>query len=272
MSIGIMTVALNFPLRKVWVTFLNLDMFADIQKLRINVMILGLSGVVIKKDTKRIRRNHHRLAVKLVNYMIERPLLTAKKDKLKKREKLTILEQEELNQIESEINSSVNTKTQILNDIIFPAMADLTFFFECLSISPELEAIFGKDVRELFGVIRKDPELWNYGFMFKRLVTAMILGERMSLIPHDDDDRYYRSDDFTLRLTHILQEIILQKISLTPKFKIKKASMRILEDISRGLAWTELLASRVNDPREFKEPNRTFDFDTVKILGLKVGH
>ena len=228
----------------------------------------------IRKKAQYIERDSNGISTKLTDYMREKVYSIPRMYELEERRKLTLAEQKELKDIKSKLRTFgtlKNIKKEILNDIIFPAMADLTFFFECLSQSTELESIFGNDVRELLGVIRRDPKPWDYGFMFKRLVTAMIFGDRYSLIPRDDDDRYYRSVDFTIKLTHILQEIILQKVGLTPKFKMEKASLRIIHDINQGLAWTELLASRVNDPKEFKEPTRTFDFDTIKLLKLKVG-
>ena len=63
---------------------------------------------------------------------------------------------------------------KVLDGIIFPAMANLTYFLECIADYPEFQEIFEDDLKDLFG-IRNNSGTKHVGFMFKRLVKSALL-------------------------------------------------------------------------------------------------
>src|SRR5688500_1483707 len=66
-------------------------------------------------------------------------------------------------------NRSLRTrKVRVLNDIVFQAMADLTFFFQTISVYPELQVVFDNDVKDLLGIRRNTVQ--EYGFIFHSLL------------------------------------------------------------------------------------------------------
>lgn len=186
----------------------------------------------------------------------------------------------------------------ILPEILFPAMANLTFFFEATELFPELlsAGTLESDIKELLGIRRLNPRAYNYAFMFMSLISNMIMISRTS-------------EDFRLKLLHKLADIIWFKVTGLKLLETQSASSRVLEDIGRSTTWLEMLSSRVKDeydlsrlaPRYDKEeldklkddkerekkyieevdnqtlrdfemyvkqnsPSRTFDFDTKKLI------
>ena len=76
------------------------------------------------------------------------------------------------------VNGDVNEKSKryldtekvdLLNNYIFPSMANVIFFFRCMSRYPRLKARFENDVKDLLGVRRENPRPDNYGFIFSAL-------------------------------------------------------------------------------------------------------
>lgn len=189
----------------------------------------------------------------------------------------------ELGTIKKRSKTLKNTKMDILNEIIFPSMANLTFFFEAISDSLQLQEAFESDIRELLGIRRINPNPGNYAFMFDRLLRAILKG------------RVYEND-FRIKLIHQLQEIIYNKLYLLTYdiLNTDLAVRNVMEDVGRTMAWTEMISKRIKDEydytiqfserygksseervKAFNEsaaknmPHRTFDFDTTKILNLK---
>ena len=79
----------------------------------------------------------------LVNYIQEWLQLHQKKDALTQEGKeLSLAEQKRIRELD-------RMKVYIIDSIIFPAMADLTYFFESLSVSRKLSEAFDDDVVEL---------------------------------------------------------------------------------------------------------------------------
>ncbi len=171
--------------------------------------------------------------------------------------------------------------------LLFQAMADLTFFFESISVYPELRQEFKLQTMDLLGVRRDNPRNHknHYGFMFENLIGGMLtIGSS--------------EDDFRVRLIHILEGLIWLKVSGLNIFGTLNTSSRVLEDIGRPIAWTEMLASKIDDVYDFdilnhglkdqekypyggterqrnkafdddafqKRPARTFTFNTEELL------
>jgi hypothetical protein len=198
---------------------------------------------------------------RLIKYIKEKPLVQKRVNELKSRRSelevkasklLSAKEEKELRDIESKLiklKSKLGTfsdnKGEILDKIIFPSMANLTFFFEAVSMIEELN--FESDINELFGIRRDNPRTYDghnarsYAFMFKELVRGMIAINEMN------DEGNAGRIDFRLRLIHELQTLIFHKIHIQKILDSPKASSAVLDDILRAMAWTEMFASRVDD-------------------------
>lgn len=90
--------------------------------------------------------------------------------------------------------------------------------------------------------------------------------------------------DFRLILNHLAEKIVRKKVSASLRsgsasmnarrqwwvFNAEDANVHevILADLNRVLAWTGMLASRVDSQDVEEEAHRTFDFDTVMLLAI----
>lgn len=147
-------------------------------------------------------------------------------------------------------------KNRLLNNILFQAMADITFFFKEIGRHDELRKVFDEDIKELLGVKRDlprsyyelyinpdKPEVLDYGFMFWDLIAGMLLVST--------------EKDFRLRLIHKLQYIIWQKTSqyLSSVFESTNAQASIARDFTRILGWTEMLMFAMPERDEYRIPD-----------------
>jgi hypothetical protein len=182
----------------------------------------------------------------------------------KEMEKIDAAGDEFSNEINSQDKSLRTKKVRILNDIVFQAMADLTFFFNSIALHSELQSSFDNDIKDLLGVRRenlqgKPPE---YGFMLLSLLRSILI---IRDIEYKERPRN-KQDDFRLKLNHILQGIVFDKVrpSLIDIFKLQEAQIAVKDDFHRVWAWTGTLASNIDD--EQITPRRTFDFDVNELL------
>jgi hypothetical protein len=173
-------------------------------------------------------------------------------------------------------------KVYYLDKHIFPALANLAFFFEATAKHPELDDLYRNDIKDLLGIRRKKPSdkskpKPSCGFMFSDLLRNIL---KVSGSPFEKKEIL---KDYSLILNHRAEEIVRMKVarSLSSGQYSKGGIMeiipneanvhgRILGDFDGALAWTGMLASRVeNRPEDEEEPHRTFDFDTDNLLGVK---
>ena len=138
-------------------------------------------------------------------------------------------------------------KNYYLNKHVFPAMANLTFFFQATSLYPELRKEFQLQIYDLLGIRRLNPSSARnpYGFMFQALLDSIL---HMNQEP----------DDYRVRLLHIITDLVFYSVQNVRNI-IPSTGLMLHEDIGRAMAWTELLASRVKD---------VYDFD-ILIHGLE---
>jgi hypothetical protein len=82
-------------------------------------------------------------------------------------------------------------------------------------------------------------------------------------------DLRHQRDDFRLKLAHILQGVVLDKVNpfLPNVFENFKSQHIVWDDLARAWAWTEMLAYHVEDGRG--DPHRSFAFDTSNLLSSK---
>ena len=225
---------------------------------------------------------------KLRRYMWEKLQLEKKKAKSKdaggEGESLTTDESKRYNSLRTD-------KKRVLENIVFPSMANLIFFFECIYEEPILKKTFedDNDIQELLGIIRRTPNPDNYGIYFTRLLQAIL------------NFKEYNEKDFRLRLMHEAHKIItselIHKVCPPMYEKIRGISYllkNIDQDMARALGCTEMISKDVKEPYQFsilqlhegtepeiqrqnfaqhtriESPNRSLDVNTKVIL--KLGH
>jgi hypothetical protein len=179
-------------------------------------------------------------------------------------------------------NQIYRMKNYYLDKYIFPAMANLAFFFELTARDPELEKLYRDDIKDLLGIRRKKPSDESKpkplsGFMFQNLLHNIL---KVSGSPFE---RREIVKDYSLILNHRAEELVRKKVARSlPSGQYSKGGLFqtnlneanvhgvILGDFDRALAWTGMLASSVdNSTDDEEEPSRTFDFDIDKLLGIK---
>jgi hypothetical protein len=153
-------------------------------------------------------------------------------------------------------------KVLLLNKYIFPAMANLLFFFYYVSRYPELREVFDDDIEELLG-IRRDNTKHTYGFIFTALIQSILLiGLNNTAETH--------VKDFRLRLIQILQESIWAKVDLALHtiFKNPSAQQAVANDFNRVWGWTRMLAEQVEQQaqNEGSKLHRTINFSGIPPL------
>ena len=188
-------------------------------------------------------KNCHTPQAKLVHYLSEMSFLHARKTELElrgERERTDKLQQE-LESIKLDFRALQNKKIEVLDEIIFPSMANLVFFFEATSENQELAEVFESDMLDLLGIKRLNPssEYNHYGFIFENLISGIL-------------QMNSRKDDFRVRLIDILQELIFLKVSSLKILDTQKSTSMVTNDLQRAKAWTELLGSRINDLYDWK--------------------
>ena len=254
--IGIISVADNRPLTKVCVIFLN-SFITDIKYLLTLIPLDYMS----EHEAEENIHNSFSPTLELTEFLNERLQTSKQMDELYANEREIPLK---LNTK----NRSLNTrKVRILDKIVFQAMADLTFFFEAVARHPELQGTFENDIKNLLGVRYKDSQ--EYAFMFVKLLRSIMVikdEDSHSQDKEQDSELGRKQDGFRLKLIHILQGIVLDKVKpfLPNVFKNYKSERIVWDDLARAWAWTEMLAYPVEGERG--DPGRSFDFDTDKLL------
>jgi hypothetical protein len=182
-------------------------------------------------------------------------------------------------------------KVHYLDKHIFQAMADLMFFFQTVAQHKELQKVYEEDIKDLLGIRRAKPNELPYGFVFVQLISAILsLRTREYEFPNEDyeNDTLKIKRDYTLKLTHKLQEIVYDKLEryLMDVFDNLDAQKAVANDLSRVLGWVGMLASGVSDEHnarrvekdetrityhfeispDVNRPARTFDLDTINVL------
>ena len=153
-------------------------------------------------------------------------------------------------------NSLRARKNRILNEIVFQAMIDLTYFFGFIAEHLEMQKIFESDIKDLLGIMRSKPENYPSGFMFSSLIRSILLAK----------GKENQGRDFRLKLNQILVQIAMDKTVLSVNDSMMLARPMMQDDFMRVKIWTELLAQSVRD-RDLEDgaPNRGFDLDIEEL-------
>jgi hypothetical protein len=192
---------------------------------------------MVEKETLRKSMKYYAPDAQVVNHIQRRLQLSNTLKNLSDGEQIP-------KKIEREKAALSTQKTRILNEKIFQAMTDLTFFFGAVGKHTELQLEFNDDIKELLGVRRDNPKSTEYGFTFSALVGGMLLAYSGRT-----------EKDFRLRLTHDLQRIIWSKISqyMFKVFESEYTQNSISHDFGRVIGWTEMLMF-ASDKDEYRIP------------------
>lgn len=187
----------------------------------------------------------------LVNWFKERLKLIQKKKEfqLKKDagEKLP-------NSFYKKMKASGARKTEILDKIVFPSMANLIYFFEAITISPSLQNLFEKDIKNLLDPrFTKDfakssgSSLVTASHQFRKNSMARLISNALSL-KTEKKEKMFKS--FKIALLFQLQSIIRDNVEMllqeeyTSESQITKSAS---EDFDNTIGWLAFLARSLSD-------------------------
>jgi hypothetical protein len=203
---------------------------------------------------------------KLREYMVKRLQLLSQMDKL------NAAGEEFSSEIYANDRSLRTLKTRILDQIIFPAMANLSYFFEVISEHSELRVLFENDIKDLLGVRHNNPTLQLSGYIFYRLLSSILITGKHSGLRIQDimpERKKIEAEDYRLALADLAQQILYYKVdrSLPEIIDTPDARRNVLDDFDRVQGWTKMLAHRVDQTTIDEIPRRIFDFrQTSKSL------
>jgi hypothetical protein len=160
-------------------------------------------------------------------------------------------------------------KPYVLDNVIFPAMANLTYFFEALAVSKKLTEAFDDDVIELLDPSRaadaakfsgNDMRMSSIRFRnnnLARLVMSMVS------IHYDSSNPKKRLTDFRVGILYQLLNIVGDAMDdlLSTEFSFNQVWRSAYEDYTRMKGWLALLAISVEPPP--KEYDRVIGFTPI---------
>jgi hypothetical protein len=127
-------------------------------------------------------------------------------------------------------------KVHVLNNIIFPSMANLTVFLEYIAKNEELQTVFEDDLKELF--FGKDTEKSYAMIVFQRFIQSAITWNWK---------KKENANDFRLALISCLEHILFQYLNGIGAYLLDSTVNYVVsQDLSRVLAWAKLLARNVD--------------------------
>lgn len=158
------------------------------------------------------------------------------------------------------IKESSARKSQILDEVIFPSMANLIYFFECVNATPKMKELFEKDIINLLDLrkVKDSVNLVNEGSVpwvhtFEENNFARLIYNIMSF-----DTEWKDKIDFRVAVLYQLQLIInakvehLMKNEFGSEGQIAKSSK---VDFDNVVGWLAMMAKSIPDNLE-KDSNR----------------
>jgi len=157
---------------------------------------------------------------------------------LKKEENLRQTGKELSEDDKSERRNLDRHKVYILNNLIFPAMSNLTIFLEYIASNEKLQEVFDDDLERLFfGVSESSPKIKHP--VFGRFIDAAI---------NFNFNKKENIDNFRLALINIMQMIIFKNMISIASYKMDDTISNTIvgPDFGRACAWTNSFAANVN--------------------------
>ena len=199
----------------------------------------------------------------LVRYLEDRVTITNKKLKLRDAGE-TIPDE-----IEKNDSSLKKRKVEILDNHIFPSMANLVIFFEYVVKNPEIRELFEDDIKELFGYIKEQsiekkdhlpkPQYHDKtNNIIMRFLRSLLYGDFFNRDPNN----------FRLGLMSDIQYLIFENVvhltnkEFGPNSEVKKI---VINHMEQAVAWTGLYSSRYFKSREGKEDSEKEPHRPIKF-------
>lgn len=161
-------------------------------------------------------------------------------------------------EFQSRVRANDAKKVHILDKIIFPSMANLTFFLHWISSHREIQSVYENDLKDLLGVTRNNPNPENYAFMLDTIVHSILNTDGIK-----DDEK--RNKNFRIALIHKIQQILsihFQRLitEYSPEFWPLMDT-----DMNRILGYTSLISKDVfqKDHEDSEDPSRTFPLEVI---------
>ena len=200
----------------------------------------------------------------LIDWFQKRLILEhERKDFIQKGEKPT-------NSFHNRLKSSGARKTELLDELIFPAMTNLIFFFEALEISPTLKKLFEKDLIKLLDprFVKGDVKSREMGmntsgyYAFRWNNFTRLVSNAVSL---DVGTKKAPIDNFRISLIYQLQGIIRYEVGRLTEREYGwsgQITKSVTEDIDKVMGWLAFLAKSVSEQAD-KEPDRVIGFGPI---------
>ncbi|MGD1838538.1 MAG: hypothetical protein ACPKPY_10845 [Nitrososphaeraceae archaeon] len=204
-------------------------------------------------------KNSYSVSDTLLSYLDERVTTT------KQRMKILDAGEKISDELEKKNNSLKKRKVWILDKYIFPSMANLVVFFECLEKNPEIRELFEDDIKELLGYVKepldKTKEDQSSYFARHNIITRFL----ESLLYNN----FFKNDpnNFRLELLSDIQRIIFNQITSLARYESDMSGVDSIIQNHMGQAWiwTKSYAYRYNKSEQGKvdsqsEPHRPINF------------
>lgn len=156
--------------------------------------------------------------------------------------------------LKKRIRANDAEKVRILDDIIFPSMASLTYFFQVVAFDKTLRSKFDDDLKDLFGINRINPKKTSYGFMFSIMINSILQ------LDNRDEVGTKSGQNFRVNLMKILQELIQYHFRglMTELNLPSEASYLIIQDFLRIIGWMSVLEKTIGDNEDAFSLNREY--------------
>ncbi len=224
----------------------------------------------MKKDTKnrKLRQNEIKFYnpdKELVEWVQKRILLEQKRREYEKRKSKKNLPKD----FQNELKSSGARKSEILNNKIFPSMANLIFFFEALMVSSSLRHLLHKDIIKLLDP-RKSKSMaevgqtgMNFqGVAFRNSNLARLVRTALSLEIPKAKER--SMPDFRIGILFQLQTIIRDEIYryLTHVYGFSsQITKSVTENLDNSVGWLGMITLSL--PEGDEEYDREMGFRPI---------
>jgi ferredoxin-fold anticodon binding domain-containing protein len=204
-------------------------------------------------------RESYQAAVPLKNLIDEYLLHKEKRDKFNdkiraggKRRMTQVQVDKENETLKYEKKRLDKRKVDVLNEIIFPSMANLTVLLEKMKNEPYICDIFECDIKALFLTESAETEGQAKVPIFLRFVRACVSKpqtENTTVVP-----------DFRFILAFHMQHTVCEMIKMEASYQLEREEKHlyevVLHDMLRSLAWTQFFSREARGSSKFRKDRR----------------
>ena len=190
-----------------------------------------------------------------------------------KKESLKVRGQEITDNDKQTLKNLSRKKVDILDTVVFPALADLTYFFEATAANPTMEKAFRKDLIEILDT-RKGEHIINVGGssalkwpLFKRNNFARLVRAALN-IGHNPN--VAELDDFRLMIMYHIMETIGDRMGRIISFHRRNMHDMYMEDYKRMRTWFAMMGESAVNPEDKGRYSRMLGFKETKKDGTLI--